>query len=764
MITLDTGKALFAGKLLFSTPDKNNLVSLPNAAGNMLDIETGAINSPGINQQFNVYGDLENGFLLQAPNWAYVCFNNGYAADRSRTDAACSVFSIQSNNDDHSVSIIEAVSGIAYFVVIDSANANKLNRVAKGSGAPPSNARFIKTKITDSLADMLKQRSTLANSLTGAYLSGQDLHTIAFMNTDVSFADLSHTILDNTNFNAATASSTIFDQASLNGWIANGLTFNKCSFTSANMNNVHLFQSVMAGCTLNKVNFQNGILQDTDFTGATLVNCTFNNAKMNGAIFKNANLTNSDLSQAKGVNDIKDFTGATLIATNLSGHDLRTCLIDSDTTFISAVLEDCNLQDHDLSNVVFLKAQMKNTKLDNTNLNGVQMPFADLSFATVTGAVSMIGANLSNANLKGAQFPGAQLGAKKTLYALPLSDSSILDKAKIPPDLQTYLKLSPGTVVEIIQPGNTWRLTDAKDIYQVNNTGANLLVQTISAITNAGILTNAYMENTNFQQANMYAAELSGVYWFGGNANAQSADLGEANLSNAFLANMHFKKTLMQGANFAYSTLIGTVFDGAVLSPGNNLKPTSFAFSSLQSAKFTGTNIFFANLTNAAFGLEKGVPLFTIEGALAATLNNRVISQTLQTVFANAGYPLIPAAAIKINSKSSSWTLNNIDAENIAQTGYGNLNLELVDQTNGLNQIQVYGAAPLLLLVADGKGGQTQEPLNFGYTGITQDQMNDYTTCPSGMKLLYLNNHITYEEIMTAVLPPQPPDCLNCWG
>lgn len=764
MAIFDISKAVFAGKWLFSTTDNNNLLSLSKGTGNLLDSEAGSVKSPGVNQQFNLYGDLQKGFILQAPNWSYVYFNNGYVADRARTDAACSVFSIQDNSDDNSISIIEAVSGIDYFVVIDTANANKLNRIVKGSGAPPSNARFVKTNITGSLADMLKQRSTMANPLTGVYLSGQDLHTIAFMNTDISFADLSHTILDNTNFNAATASHTIFDQASLNGWVANGLTFNNCSFNSANMKNVHLFQSVMAGCTLNKVNFQDGVLQEADFTGATLVYCTFNNAKMNGATFKNANLTNSDLSQALGVSDIKDFTGATLIATNLSGQDLRTCLIDSHTNFISAILEGCNLQGHDLSNVVFLKARMKNSKLDNTTLNGVQMPFADLSFATVTGAVSMIGANLSNANLRGAQFPGAQLGAKKTLYSLPLSDSTILDKSQIPPDLRTDLNLSAEAVVAVIQPGYTWKVTDGTNVYQVNNTGSSLLVQTTSAITNAGILTNAYMENTNFQQANMYAAELSGVYWFGGNASALSADLGEANLSNSFLANMQFKQTLMQGASFAYSTLIGTVFDGAVLSPGNNLKPTSFAFSSLQSAKFTGTNIFFANLTNAAFGLDKGVPLFTIDGSLAATLDSGAVSKSLQTAFSNVVYPLIPGAAIRINTKGSSWTISNIDAKNVAQTGYGNFNLELVDQTNGLNQIQVYGAAPLLLLVADGKGGQTQEPLSFGFTGITQDQMNDDTTCPSGMKLLYLNNHITYEEIMTAVLPPQPPACLNCWG
>ncbi|MBR9914038.1 MAG: hypothetical protein GYB32_04300 [Algicola sp.] len=44
------------------------------------------------------------------------------------------------------------------------------------------------------------------------------------------------------------------------------------------------------------------------------------------------------------------------------------------------------------------------------------------------------------------------------------------------------------------------------------------------------------------------------------------------------------------------------------------------------------------------------------------------------------------------------------------------------------------------------------------------DQMNDDTTCPSGMKLKLLNNHLSFSELMTAALPPSPPVCSNCWG
>ncbi|WP_183559344.1 pentapeptide repeat-containing protein [Mucilaginibacter sp. SP1R1] len=763
MSTFNSNTADFAGKWSFSTPDNSLLISLSSVSpGTALVAATGDHYKPAANQQFNLYGDVKSGFVLQAPNWLYIYFNNGYQATKSRGDAACSVFAVQTAGPG-TVCIVETSGGADYYVVVDSSN--NLNRIIK-QGTAPANAQFNQNKVTDGIADIRKQKSTLANPLTGVYLAGQDLTNIAFMATDVSYANLAHTRLDNTsNFNGATASSTIFDQANMQNWVANGLVFKNCSFVNANMSFVKMASSKLVSCTLNKVNFANAILQDADFTSASMVNSSFYNAKVNGATFKSAILINADLSGAIGVEAIISIESAILIAADVSGHDLTKVLINEDTNFMNATLDNCNFTGRNLTNVVFARASMQKVKLDRAILNGAQMAFADLFSASVTGAVSMIGANLSNANLAGAQFPGAQLGAKQILFQLPLSDGAILDKSQIPADLKVDLKLSDQATVSVIQPGLMWQVTDISKVYQVNNTGTNLLVQVVSATSNAAILSNAYMFQTNFQQANLYAVEMSGVHWYGSGASALSADLGIANLSNSFLANMNFEQSLMQGASLDYATLIGTIFDGANLNPTESMKPTSFAFASMQSTSFNGaSNLNYANLTNAAISLKNGVPLFTIASTFSTTLNSGIVSALLLATFNDMAYSLINTAKITVLIKGSNWTIRNMDALDATQTGYGTFYLELINQENGMVFIQVYGASPLLILNSDGKGGQIQIPLSFGPSAITRKQMNDSTTCPSGMKLYYLSDYLSYEELMTPALPPKPPTCLDCWG
>lgn len=752
----------FAGKFSYSLINSKNIITLAGT-GNILTTQAGKPDYPTDNQLFNLYGDTDNTFTMQGPNWNYVTFGQGwYVSTETRTSAAVSVFSYESS-DTGSACLVENAGGTKYYVVVDSGTGN-LTRIPYTS-QQPNNGKFDINQVTYSLAYMRKVHSTLGGPLTGVYLAGLDLTGITFTATDVSYANLSDTKLANTNFNGAIANNTIFDLADLTNWIANGLTFTNCSFVNCNMNGVKLVSASLNGCNIIKANFANANLQGTDFTNAVMINCSFNTAMVNAAIFSGTNLTNADFSAAIGVSDVITIEDAILIAANLINKDLTRIKINKNTNFMNARLDHCDLTGHDLTNVVFARASMQYVKLDGTILDGAQMAFADLSFASVTGAVSMVGANLSNTNLESAQFPGAQLGAKKTLYSLPLSDAAILDNAQVPADLKKDLNLSDSATVTVIQPGNNWIVTDGSKQYQVNNTGSSLLVQTTNTISNAAILSDAYMFNTNFAQANMYAVEMSGVSWYGGSANALSADLGLANLSNANLANMNFKQCLMQGASLAYSSLIGTVFDGANLNPSENLKPTSFAFASMQSTTFKGvSNLNNANLTNAAFGLTNGVPLFTIDAAFAATLNKKVVSNDLKTAFSNNSYALIIQASVTSATKDTIWTINNTDASNAAQTGYSAYTLVMIAADNGLSFIQVYGASPLLVLMPDGQGGQTQLQLHFGPTDIDQNQMNSQTTCPSGIKLAYLSPYLTYEELMTAALPPQPPTCLNCWG
>jgi hypothetical protein len=68
-----------------------------------------------------------------------------------------------------------------------------------------------------------------------------------------------------------------------------------------------------------------------------------------------------------------------------------------------------------------------------------------------------------------------------------------------------------------------------------------------------------------------------------------------------------------------------------------------------------------------------------------------------------------------------------------------------------------------LILQVNAFGQQSQLELAFGPTALDPNQMNDDTTCPSGMKLKILGNYLTFTDLMTAALPPTPPKCANCW-
>ncbi|MBN8683655.1 MAG: pentapeptide repeat-containing protein [Chitinophagales bacterium] len=765
----DTKSWIFAGKYSFSTPDGKNNIALN---GTTLQIAAGNPSSPEATQQFNLYGDLNKGFTLQGPNWQYVTYNAGYQSSLKRGDAAGAVFILEAARGE-SFYLLELVDNTPYYVFVN--QQGKLDRIAKDAGTAPETAIFVPNQITFGLTQIRQSHTTMANPLTGVYLAGQDLRNIGFMDTDVSFADFSGTILDNSsNFSEATANTTNFDGAVLHNWMGAGIQFTNCSFVGTNFTGANLTTAVMQSCLFSLATFNGAILQQTDFTNAQLVGCTFDNSKVNDAVFKDANLSNSDFSKAVGTSDNLDLRGAILIGTKLPNVNFTTNKIDVNTIFLNALIDNCVFTGMNLSNMTFARASMQQAKLDNCTLEGTQMAFADLSFASMTGAVSMIGANLANANLQSAQMPGAQLGSKKPLFQLPLSDAAILDQSKVPADLSAQLKLSPNAKITVIQPGQRWLLTDGSLEYQIVNNVSNLLVKPLGVSSNSAILSNAYMVNANLKQANLYAVEMSGAHWYGGNANAESADMGLANLSNANLNGMSFKQALMQGASFDYARLIGTKFDGAQLDPSDGLKPTSFAFSSMQSTQFIESDLFFANLTNAAYCLTTsdgkfGVPLFRINANLQTDLNNARVSNDVQNAFSSAAYSLISGASITVVNKDKTWTIYNVDSDDNTQVGYGNFLLEMVlpntDHPNLQAYIQVYGAPPLLILENDGSGNLQQLPLMFGPTAVnTATQMNPETTCPSGIKLKLLDNHLSITDLMTAALPPKPPACNNCWG
>ncbi|MGS2725983.1 pentapeptide repeat-containing protein [Psychroserpens sp. BH13MA-6] len=763
-------QAEFVGKYAFNTQDGQYLISLTKEQDkNDIVMAAGNTNAPADNQQFNLYGDLTSGFIMQGPNWEYLSYGDDYVSNKKRNDISLSQFSFVTI-DNFNVYIVESVSGVDYYLNV---NGMTLERIPKNTTTPPDTAKFAINKITDSVADMKRQKSTLGNPLTGVYLSHLDLTKIAFMATDLSYADFTSAKLSENNLNGCTAQNTIFDDADLSLCVANGLTFTNCSFVKTNMQYIKLNTSILNGCVLNLAQFNAPTnpnnyktnLQQADFTDASMVGCQFGNALVNNSTYKGATLINTDFTNAVGVETIVDFSDALLIGSKLTGHDLTKIKMNSNTNFMGAQLDHCDFTGHDLTDVVFAKASMQFVKLDHTILDGAQLAFADLTSATITGAVSMIGSNLSNAIMQSIQCPGAQLGAKKTLQKLSLSDMGDLNNGHVPASLTGLpLKIPSNSKVLIIQPSSIWRILTVNQEYQVNKNGNFLLVQETTATSNAAILSNAYMPNANFEQANMYAVELSGAHWYGASASAKSADLSLANFSNANVLGMVFTQALLQGTNFDFANLIGTKFDKTALSPSSDLKPTSFAFAMMQSTEFIETNVNFANLTNAAYALDDGVPLFNIDANYKIALDSETLDSKLKDLFTNNGYGLSAVAKVQVNTPGKEWMILNTDQNDDSQVGYGNFKLVYFLDENGLESIKINGATPIIILQKNSKGQLQQTPLSFGKTALMLDQMNDDTTCPSGMKLKLLNNHLSFSELMTAALPPSPPVCSNCWG
>lgn len=761
---------IFAGKFSFGTA-AGKVLSISAKAPFRLTVATGNYNSPGPAQAFNAYGDVKTASCLQAPDpdWQYLSYQKGagYLANKDRGDAGVASFSFETSANG-STYIVEQSGGNEYYLNV---TGSSVNRLLKTGTPPPASAEFSLNQVTNDLATILGQGSTMADPLTGVYIANTDLSQVAFMATDLSYAQFPGCNFSGVNFNGATAAHTSFDGCHLNEAIAGGLTFSNCSFNKATMGGISLVSSVLQNCVLNEIDFTplpNKLpanLQGATLDGSSMVGCDFAKSLIHDASFVGTVLINAKMKDTVGIDKVGvDFTDAVLIGTDLREKNFTKCKISTGTIFLNALLDKGIFTGMHLEGVNFSRASIPNGNFDSCKMAGVQMAFTDLSFGSFLGGVDMVGANFSNAILQSAKMAKASFGAKQVVLTLPLSAATDLDAKIVPAQMIVKLKLTQNPTVSILAQGVAWEVKNGNDNFRISKQNTQLVVARLGSNANGAVFTNAYLVNANLDQANLYAVEMNGVHWYGGSASAQSADLGLANFSNAKLSGMNFKQTLMQGATFDYAVLIGTIFDGANLSPTVNLKATSFAFCSLQSTEFrgNGTSLRFANLTNAAYAFSSGVPLFKVANTFITSLDAGKVDPDLIKAFSDAGYPLIPKPNVVVTQKGVVWHLDNIDTNNNAQTGYGTFTLEA--PSKGETGVQIYGQSPLLILTQDDKNQQVQLKKAFGPTVLDRSQLNAETTCPSGMRFGLLGAYLSYEELMTAALPPKPPVDNNGWG
>jgi len=372
----------------------------------------------------------------------------------------------------------------------------------------------------------------------------------------------------------------------------------------------------------------------------------------------------------------------TLIGTLLSNVDLTSVVIDENTNFTAAKMQNVILTNRSLVGVTFTHTDLTGSKLDGTNLTNGEMSYANLTNANLSNGVKMYGASLSNATLTGANFTGAQLGAKQAAGSFTLDHSlqPDLDSGTITTAIQNVFQtnnhqLSQVAVLNVQVPGSQWSIRDKHALYQIASNSNSLLVNVYTTDSQAAVLAGAYMPNAVFTDANLYAVDMAGVNWYGTSAKADNTDMELANLSNANLSNMDFSQSRLYGCSFDFSYLIQTDFRGAFLTAALSNKPVSMVGANLQGANFTQAQLSAAVLTNAAVSLNEG-PFFTLPSSYSTDLDNLQISSDLSAQFSKKTYPLDSKATVTANLLGTSWTITNG-----ATTSYPQYNIQKIGQT-----------------------------------------------------------------------------------
>lgn len=261
------------------------------------------------------------------------------------------------------------------------------------SGAVCTNAVFEKADLTG--ADLtrcnientiMKQAILEQADLSGSYASQSDFSGAALSGANLSDAVLEQAILQDVTAKEITGHDTVFSEVT-----AQNACFVKSDLSGADFSNAILEKTDFSKALLFEASFEgsvstNACFNSTDLTllraseGADFMGSSFSMAKGNESIWHDANLTATDFSFTKM--ERADFSGACMKEANLSASDMKYArFMGSDMTgarmmdmnLFQGSLERSILFNADMSNsnmygVEFLKADIKNLRVENTNL------------------------------------------------------------------------------------------------------------------------------------------------------------------------------------------------------------------------------------------------------------------------------------------------------------------------------------------------------------------------------------------------------------
>jgi len=382
---------------------------------------------------------------------------------------------ILDGNGDVAVEVLEEILIEAEFYQLP-----ELSLVVKG---------MLKPELSREVIQHLLKRHTAPRDFTGARLVGLDLSNLDFVTVEIKgkeskylptvvhrcefkpifnesnlqWANFSHSILPNSQFKRAKLSYTNFTEADLSHSDFTGAQFIKANLTKANLTGINFQQVTLQQCQfaeaiLTEVNFENthvstvteeqqqqpqqqqafSIIPGCDFQKSHFLNANLKNANFAGCMMKGAsfvqcnlegvNLDNACLEQASFMEC--DLTGAFLRHTNLKSAQIIQCQVTStllnhanlmfaqlfSSTFKQAQLVGANLQCAELfeyslddadkeliykNHASFAEANLRFSQLQGVDFHGVNCAGADFRDSNLTNAV-MKDTNLANANLEGA--------------------------------------------------------------------------------------------------------------------------------------------------------------------------------------------------------------------------------------------------------------------------------------------------------------------------------------------------------------------------
>jgi uncharacterized protein YjbI with pentapeptide repeats len=755
----------FIGKWTFKA-EGNKYVGLADASSGKLAIVE--VESLQTDQLFNAYGTETGLFWLQASSSKYVTSSGDEYAATTGRDGNPVYFSFEDAGAGLVRIVDHGTDGKAEGEYYWNRENGNLKRFKKGAN-PPQTTLFQKIVQTPGLAEIQKRKVAMGYDLSGVYLAGADLTGVNFAGANLSKANLSTTQMQDAVFQGKETNLT---EADLSGAYLVHAVMSATNLTGADLSGAVLKEAdlpnaLLKGADLSGADLTSAVMNMAHLLGATLPGAVLKEVELIGADFSGADLTNANFAGA-AVENIK-IPGAMLIGAELSNLDLSTATIDNGTNFTGAKMQNVNLENLKLDGVTMTHADLTGANLTGVSLIDAELSYVNLSNACLKGGVLLYGASLSNAILEGADLTGAQLGAKEELFTLDLPLQGDLDKEIIFPGLRQAFKaknitLSTQPLVNARISGNAWLITDSGKRYSITKEEKGLTVWGYKADNQAAVLSSAFMPNAVLTGANLYAVNMAGVHWYGEKARADNADLERADLANANLATMNLSQAKMYGCTLDFANLIETDLSGAYLTPTPDLKQSSFVFASIQSANFKEAKLGDAIFTNAAVAFKYenlsrngGVHLFGLSTSFITNFDSKILSDELEKAFKDNGYPLLDDAAINtVITPGSHWMIKN-ESQDTSTLHAGYAEFEIIKMNDSL---EVYGT--YLRVIRRNDGDQLEQvPVEILPTELTEEEMNDNTTCPNGQKLKrYYSKKLTWEQMMTAATPPRPPECV----